>query len=149
MLKRFNHKVHRALYGSPTHWGEVWDRTAFEPPEDFDELETASLHSDTSGSDESFLDGDNNLKIQFEGNTAEALDKRKFGTAFDHRLTDEFRASEDLWWGRMTDEENHSDDFQEPNEDLLRQEFEKKVEARIGDIQNVFKWNEVQNVRFH
>lgn len=129
------------MYGSPTHWGEVWDRTAFEPPEDFDDIDSMSIHSDMSGSDESFLDGDNNLKIQFEGNTAEALDKRKFATAFDSRIGEEYRASEDLWWP-----DSEPLGIEEGEGITLKEEFDKKVDAKMADIQNIVKWNELRNV---
>jgi hypothetical protein len=161
---RFNHRVHRALYGSPTHWGDVWDKSAFEPPEDSDhpsgayDEDNVSVNSDASGSDESYLDGDNNLKIQFEGNTAEALDKRKFGTGFDHRLSDDWATCEDLWWtmdgideegqGQGNQEQKESEIFSNSfeKEVLLKEAFEKKVEVKVGEIQQIVKSDEIAKV---
>lgn len=167
----FNHRVHRALYGSPTHWGEVWDQDAFVPIEDLEDKDTdgdnLSVTSDMSGSDESFLDEENNFKIQFHnGNTAEALDKRKLGTAFDRRVRDEWQASEDMWWQMDDIDDNecdaitngHTEEEAEEErkklilssllkEDLLRQAFEDKVEDKMGKIDNVIEWDGVKSVR--
>jgi len=165
---RFNHRVHRALYGSPTHWGEVWDRGAFEPPEDCDNTkrgggrdddDNMSVNSDCSGSDESYLDGDNNLKIQFQGNTAEAMDKRKFGQNFDNQTVDNWTASEDSWWGmdgiekdpmgnnltNSDEEDSLSNSFE--TEEILRKEFERRVEEGINGIQQIVNWDQIPSVR--
>lgn len=151
------------MYGSPTHWGEVWDQDAFVPIEDLEDAngnsmdgDNLSVTSDMSGSDESFLDEENNFKIQFHnGNTAEALDKRKLGTAFDRRVRDEWYASEDLWW--QTDDfddvpdslesvEIHSEDSIN-KEDVLRTRFEEQVEEKAKKIDDIIEWNEIKSVR--
>ena len=116
-----------------------------------------SVNSDISGSDESYLDGDNNLKIQFVGNTAEALDKRKFGTAFDHKISDDWTTSEDLWWSMDGFEEEHTskDSHQEEiefysnsfeKECLIKDAFEKKVAMKVEEIQQIVKWDEISKV---
>lgn len=164
-MSRFNHRVHRALYGSPTHWGEVWDRGAFEPPEDLDNVkrgggnddDNVSVNSDLSGSDESYLDEENNLKIQFEGNTAEAMDKRKFGQNFEFRPIDDWATSEDLWWTMEGIEEkketnlgtNGADEFNTSfeQEQMLRKEFEKRVDEKMDEMQEIVNWDEITKVK--
>ncbi|CAL8072692.1 unnamed protein product [Orchesella dallaii] len=168
----FNHRVHRALYGSPTHWGEVWDMDAFVPIEDLEDAnanmdaDNMSVTSDMSGSDESFLDEENNFKIQFHnGNTAEALDKRKLGTAFDRRVRDEWAADEDMWW-QMDDIDDlpaqdtesatvngHADDEEQKlmlnphlKEDILRKRFEQRVEENTRRLDRVIEWNAVKDL---
>ncbi|ODN02294.1 Endoribonuclease Dcr-1 [Orchesella cincta] len=169
----FNHRVHRALYGSPTHWGEVWDMDAFVPIEDLEDAnanmdaDNMSVTSDMSGSDESFLDEENNFKIQFHnGNTAEALDKRKLGTAFDRRVRDEWAADEDMWWqmddidddfpsketesptvnGHADDEDHKSDLSPYLKEDKLRKSFEQRVEENMRRLDRVIEWNAVKDL---
>lgn len=114
-----------------------------------------------SGSDASFLDEDNSLKIQFHsGNTAEALDKRKFG--FDHRQEDAWTANEDLWWqmdgidefedtkrndcnGEPKSDEEIAQNIAQ-REEVLRLEFESQVNKRVEDINDVIPWNLLQTV---
>lgn len=145
---RFNHRVHRALYGSPTHWGEVWDRDAFIPVEDLDDPSHGDNDgdgaSDMSGSEGSIADEDNSLKIQFHsGNTAEAMDKRKFG--FEQRQEDLWTATEDLWW-KMDDIDDVVNE--EKNEETLRSEFESEVNNRIPEIgEDVLPWDTLSTVR--
>lgn len=165
---RFNHRVHRALYGSPTHWGEVWDKDAFIPIEDLDDPagshsmdnDNASVTSDMSGSDGSFLDEENSLKIQFHnGNTAEALDKRKFG--FEHRQEERWAANEELWWqmdgddafdeGSSTSDCNGQEEHLSPEsivkrEERLRTDFESLVDQRISEINDIVPWESIKTV---
>jgi hypothetical protein len=158
---RFNHRVHRALYGSPTHWGDVWDKDAFIPIEDLDDPasshidnDTASVASDMSGSDASFLDEENSLKIQFHsGNTAEALDKRKFG--LEQRQEDLWITNEDLWWQMdgLDDFDNNKRRSDEEiariiavKEETLRTEFENEVNDRINEITDITPWDALQTV---
>ncbi len=101
----------------------------------------ASVNSDMSGSDGSFLDEENSLKIQFHsGNTAEALDKRKFG--FEQKQEDLWSASEDLWW-KMDDDEILGD---EKTDQELRIEFETEVNCRIPGIKDILPWDTLTEV---
>lgn len=103
-----------------------------------------------SGSDGSFLDEDNTLKIQFHsGNTAEALDKRKFG--FEPRQEDMWTANEDLWWTmddveEMNDGEEDIGDQQIVTEELLRIEFENEVNNRIPEVKEILPWDQLTRV---
>jgi hypothetical protein len=156
------------LYGSPTHWGEVWDKDAFIPEEDLDDPsghgidnDAASVTSDMSGSDGSFLDEENSLKIQFHnGNTAEAMDKRKFG--LDGHQEDYWTTSEDLWWQMDVDDgfeddstngvvEGAEEKLQEvafEKEESLRENFESRIENKIVEIQDIVPWESISSVSF-
>ncbi|CAG7831733.1 unnamed protein product [Allacma fusca] len=155
----FNHRVHRALYGSPTHWGEVWDQDAFVPAEDIEENlidnenDNESVMSDMSGSTESFLDEDNNLKVQFiNAHTAETLDKRKIDVSFDHRQEDEWILTEDMWWHSCDTDGNENDrtsglclndNSAKENTDEFDREaefksnFETRVEGKVDHIRSM------------
>lgn len=141
----------------------MWDQDAFVPIEDLDDANASldadnlSVTSDMSGSDESFLDEENNFKIQFHnGNTAEALDKRKLGTAFDRRVRDEWYANEDMWWQMDDIDDNvasgeiNGHDVEEKDtlltEDNLRKNFETRVEEKIDKVGNVIEWDSVKSV---
>lgn len=139
--------MHRALYGSPTHWGEVWDQDAFVPAEDLEESgsnlmdnDNESVMSDMSGSTESFLDEDNNLKVQFiNAHTAETLDKRKLDVSFDQRQEDEWVLTEDMWWHSCDEDKLQSskDGDAFDRETILRNNFEKRVDEKADEIKDI------------
>lgn len=91
-----------------------------------------SIASDGSGSTGSFLDEDNNLKVQFiNAHTAETLDKRKLDTAFDNApLDDDDSLVESLWW----EEQNET---LSKNEDVAQQSFEEHVKKKVSALRNL------------
>jgi len=140
-------KIIKCRYGSPTHWGEVWDQDAFVPIEDYDDPsgnDNGSVASDLSGSDESFLDEDDNFKIQFHsGNTAEALDKRKFTTTFDRRPQENWNISEDMWW-QLDDDVK---DAEKTLEQEMQQQFELQANANTAYFEDIVSWDSISSVR--
>jgi len=112
--------------------------------------DAASVNSDMSGSDASFLDEENSLKIQFHnGNTAEAMDKRKFGTDSQEEY---WTTNEDLWWPMDASVQDESFEEQDRGKqefskhESLENNFESRIQAEINSIRDIVPWETISSV---